>query len=195
MRLLWLLALILVVLLAPLPAQSADRGNEDNYWRMYSVVLAEVLQVRESHDLREFDLRPIGTMSGEYDAGTQVDFSCRTAFHFSSHIPQAGDLVLVVVRDTMKYLRDGYATRGHSPSYRISTQNAEYMPLPGLPLVALNETADRRYLATLSQIQRVRSKPFVCSGKGGEYWQDHSVIYAEVEVLNWAGISTGAIAS
>src|SRR5436309_1049408 len=64
------------------------------------------------------------------------------------------------------------------------------MPQPGAPIAAITGVTDRRFQKTIAAIQELRSLPLVADGQGGTYWDEHSLIFAEVDYYYPIGFGT-----
>lgn len=162
---------------------SFHHGDEDNYWRDQSVVLATVLRTQTSDGLTQFVLRPIGTVAGPFDAATFPEINDRvrlTRYRLPS-LPQEGNLVLVVLAADQEFYGNYRRQDQLSVKYSVLRTGADYMPPPGTPISVVKGIGDSRVGKTLSAIQGLRTKPPVREGRGDTYWREHSLIVGEVE--------------
>ena len=163
--------------------RAPDRGDEDNYWKKQSLILARVVRSGLSDEVSEFALRPLGTLSGNFDVSRSAEIIVRVwlkdfGFEIS---PRTGELLLAVVVNTRGAQIADARPRTVGVARFIGVKGAIYMPLAGASIAVVNGLSDPKFRDTLSSVQRLRLTPNIQAGKGAEYWREHSLIFGEVQ--------------
>jgi hypothetical protein len=183
------LAVLWLICLSRL-ALSDGHPAPDGLWQQMSLACAEVVDCRFStngeHDV--LILRPLGTLSGTFDSGMTETVTAWWPAR-SDVLPKPGDTVLAwltpaaMMRWAVPNITEDVVLRENYPQY-----------LPG-PTGAINGAirfvrgfSDPGVGATLSEVQRQRGldlrgfqSQLAGASPDGRYWQDHSLVCAQVE--------------
>ncbi len=200
---------VLVLLIATTAAVSSGRatakphiehGRRTEYWEHSSVVFAEYLGAHAWNDPRKLPgdlLRPIGTLSGRFDASRYQEalsvFFSRDDF-IGSFPPDArakvkGQMVLVVLDDRV-------IGAGGVPFFGIPVTQTAFMKRSYEAMEVVDGFSDAQVAATLKAIQNARKDetPVIpardgdaqgraTQGAADRYWSAHGVVFAEVNRL------------
>ena len=192
-----------------------ERGDNAWFWRDGCVVYAEVVVLphrSNASDMAEIGLRPIGTLSGRFDASEFSVLSVKVegggrGYYVEHYRPidvaleAKGQIVLAVVEDRAHYSPEG--------GYVISGE-AAFMRKTRQPLEVVDGFRDPQVEATLTAIQDVRMDETYRErispspspwGEGGPfetgpdglvhkieadpYWATHAVVFAEIKRNDW----------
>jgi hypothetical protein len=153
------------------------REDSDLYWTYHSVIVASVVTVRRnSSESTIIVLHPLGTLTGNFDVGTsrEIEVASNSEFH-------------AMPRETVViYLWDSSIIGDTVSHCRFVIQDAS--PQVVKPYIIVTGLNDPRVENVLAMVGKLRSKPRVVLG-GEKYWQDHSLIYAQVSDVSLAHTS------
>jgi hypothetical protein len=167
-------------------AWDAVRFDGDYYWTMNYVVLARVVEARKFADpsgdrLDTVIARPMGTLSGGFDAGKTPRITIR-GFQAANGL-HTGDVILAAMHDHLVA-----AKRPNTEAvYYTEDGPFPYMPHQFRAIEVVSGFADETVQETRAAIQKLRRKPEVKSGDTPQYWESHSVVFAEAETFAMAG--------
>ena len=153
-----------------------QRYDTGDFWSWNSVLYAEIITGWTNGpdaDSGTILIRPLGTLSGKLDPGTrrELRLSCR-----SQVSAKPGDKVIVAILNTGMY----YSTPPTNPRYVVQFDWWAAWPKHFNPFVIVSGLSDPAVRETLAVIQELRHKPPLLGPGLAGYWQQHSVVYAEV---------------
>jgi hypothetical protein len=155
----------------------AARYDSDSYWTDNCVVIARIVEVRTS--AQQFSdnavvIRPLGTLSGRFDAGKNLRINVKGSFPVTRL--HNGDTTLISLLNP----RVSRPEAAIAEPYLIDDPPFPYMPEEYDAAEIITGFSDPKVQDTLSRIQKLRRKPTVNQGEGLAYWRCHSVVYAKV---------------
>jgi hypothetical protein len=157
-----------------LQSNFGGREDTDAYWACRCVIYASVAELRQSpHGEKRMVLRPMGTLTGAFDAGKTRELEVPFNQGFPTRV---GDRVVVALLDTGSC----YYIPPQGPQYILQDEYPRFIE----PLTVVDGLADRKMEAILATIQKIRSKPQLDSGESAAFWQAHSLVYASVKSVD-----------
>ena len=143
-------------------------GGSEQFWERCAVLVAQV-EVPPSLPANEAVLRPIGTLSGQFDSSRFSDVLAMVGFGetriYRAVYPRAkGQLVLATIYRAYWLPRVDYVVEGQMAFIRDSRE----------PMEVVDGFADPQIDATLKAIQHARRHEVP------DYWATHRVVFAEV---------------
>jgi hypothetical protein len=170
------------------PAHAAwdgARRDGDYYWTVGCVVIARVAEAHRTVDASVDPLdtviaRPLGTLSGGFDAGKTPQVVIRGIG--AADGLHSGDTILAALRDNAAALN----RPNNEAIYFAGYGPFPYMPRGSEAIVRISGFSDESVQGTLKMIQKLRRKPEVKPGDTPQYWQRHCVVLAEAETISMA---------
>jgi hypothetical protein len=176
-----------IVLCVPLAAANAiGSGFGAAYWNGHTVILATI-EAADPLGKKTLTIRPLGTLSGSFDAGETASLSYHQSFGYATaDIPTARKNILLTL-----------AWNSNSGQYD-GADSVRFMGAPYAPYRIVKDFADPSIVQTLRAIRvlRANESELTVPGKRVDgrtpdqagYWRRHAIVYAQLDGVIQTGL-------